>query len=344
MRSSFEARYCSANCRCRAAVLVHAHAWVLSLDLSHRRPDRALPERSLGSMLPSTPPCGRSLDRSVFDWVSPVRLPAPLLDCWSPPPPPLDVRFRTYWSVTLSSWGPALASHRQTRLRSCVVEVGTLAWLGLSCAARSQPCRGSVGGRGVCDRIEAMLCHRARVAAGFRVRGMMLCHRASPWTATCVRNDTCGFSELCAPYRSGWSSSVALRAARVCAHVCMGSRARPAFASGGPGRWVDDGEPLSVQLLLGWTSRKALHRVGKLSRRHSRCHWMSSTAAGEALHPKQCSSGFYGNYYGYSVLTRGGRHVLQYFPIVTQYYSFSYLVLPCCGVFCVEFLAGVPPA
>ena len=32
-------------------------------------------------------------------------------------------------SVTLSSWGQALASHRQTRLRSCVVEVGTLGFL-----------------------------------------------------------------------------------------------------------------------------------------------------------------------------------------------------------------------
>ena len=66
--------------------------------------------------------------------------------------------------------------------------------------------------------------------------------------------------------------SVALRAARVCALVCMGSRARPSFASGGPGRWVDEAEPLSVQLVLGWTSRRALHRVRKLSRRHSRCH------------------------------------------------------------------------
>ena len=34
--------------------------------------------------------------------------------------------FVTYWSVTLSSWGQALASHRQTRSRSCVVEVGFL--------------------------------------------------------------------------------------------------------------------------------------------------------------------------------------------------------------------------
>ena len=165
----------------------------------------------------------------------------------------------------MSSWGPALASHRQTRLRSCVVEVGIL---GLSCAVRSQPCRGSVGGRGACDRIDAMLCDRARV---FCVRGVMLCHRVSPRLPRVCGMIPAGFSELCAPDQSGWPSSVALRAARVCAHVCMGSRARPSFASGGPGRWVDEAEPLSVQLVLGWTSRRALHRVGKLSRRHSRC-------------------------------------------------------------------------
>ena len=180
--SSLEARCCSANCRCRAAVLVHAHAWVLSLDSSRRRPDRALLARSLGSMLPSTPPCGRSFDRSVSlldKSSSPASTALGLLVAAPHPPPPLGVRFGTYWSVTLSSWGPALASHRQTCLRSCVVEVGTLAWLGLRCAVRSQPCRGSVGGRGACERIEAMLCHRARVSAGFRVRGMMLRHRAS---------------------------------------------------------------------------------------------------------------------------------------------------------------------
>ena len=141
----------------------------------------------------------------------------------------------------------------------------------LSCAVRSQPCRGSVGGRGACDRIEGMLCHRARVSAGFRVRGMMLCHRASPRSAMCVRNDPCKVSQRFALLFSR-GGSVALRAARVCALVCMGSRARPSFASGGPGRWVDEAAPLSVQLVSGWTSRRALHRVRKLSRRHSRCH------------------------------------------------------------------------
>ena len=171
---------------------------------------------------------------------------------------------------------PALASHRQTCLRSCVVEVGSLAWLGLrffwlSCAVRSQPCRGSVGGRGACDRIEAMLCHRARVSAGLRVRGMMLCHRASPRSAMCVRNDPCKVSQRFALLFSR-GGSVALRAARVCALVCMGSRARPSFASGGPGRWVDEAAPLLVQLVSGWTSRRALHRVRKLSRCHSHYH------------------------------------------------------------------------
>ena len=210
---------------------MHAHAWVLSLDLSRRRPDRALLERSLGCILPSTPPCGRSFDRSVslLDKSSSAASTALGLLVAAASPPWACALVPTGASLCPAG-GPALASHRQTCLRSCVVEVGTLAWLGLSCAVRSQPCRGSVGGRGACDRIEAMLCHRARVSAGFRVRGMMLCHRASPRSATGVRNDTCGFSELCAPDRSGWLSSVALRAARVRAHVCMGSRARPSLA------------------------------------------------------------------------------------------------------------------
>ena len=119
---------------------------------------------------------------------------------------------------------PALASHRQTCLRSCVVEVGTLAWLGLSCAVRSQPCRGSVGGRGACDRIEAMLCHRARVSAGFRVRGMMLCHRASPRSATCVRNDPCKVLRALRSFSVGVARS---RFGRLgCAHLCAWVAAR----------------------------------------------------------------------------------------------------------------------
>ena len=87
--SSFEARCCSANCRCRAAVLVHAHAWVLSLDLSRRRPDRALLERSLGCILPSTPPCGKSFDRSVslLDKSSSAASPALGLLVAAPSPP-----------------------------------------------------------------------------------------------------------------------------------------------------------------------------------------------------------------------------------------------------------------
>ena len=112
---------------------------------------------------------------------------------------------------------PALASHRQTCLRSCVVEVGTLAWLGLSCAVLSQPCRGSVGGRGACDRVEAMLCHRARVSAGFRVRGMMLRHRASPRAATCLRNDPCKVLRALRSFSVGMARS---RFGRLgCAHL-----------------------------------------------------------------------------------------------------------------------------
>ena len=147
---------------------------------------------------------------------------------------------------------------------------------------------------------------------------MMLCHRASPRSAMCVRNDPCKVSQRFALLFSR-GGSVALRAARVCALVCMGSRARPPFASGGPGRWVDEGEPLSAQLALGWTSRRALHRVRKLSRRHSRCGCrvpppQDACAAGEGrLHPQQRSSGFYGNFSGYSVLTRDGRHIFAIF-------------------------------
>ena len=67
------------------------------------------------------------------------------------------------------------------------------------------------------------------------------------------------------------------------------------------------------------TSRRALHRGRKLSRRHSRCGCrvpppQDACAAGEGrLHPQQRSSGFYGNFSGYSVLTRDGRHIFAIF-------------------------------
>ena len=161
---------------------------------------------------------------------------------------------------------PALASHRQTCLRSCVVEVGTLAWLGLRCAVRSQPRRGSVGGRGACDRIEAMLCHRARVSAGFRVRGM----------------NSCGDFGALAPCRGHLLPPRFWRLGRAAQMVSRARRSRfirmrpfmkalelvlGAGLLGGLG-WA----AFLLQLALGWTSRGALHRVGKLSRRRSRCH------------------------------------------------------------------------
>ena len=77
--------------------------------------------------------------------------------------------------------------------------------------------------------------------------------------------------------------------------------------------------PFSFQLVSGWTSRRALHRGRKLSRRHSRCGCrvpppQDACAAGEGrLHPQQRSSGFYGNFSGYSVLTRDGRHIFAIF-------------------------------
>ena len=146
-------------------------------------------------MFPSTPPCGRWPDRSVS-----------LLSKLSSA------------SGACCSAGPRLLASR-CALFAQWLQVAALAWLvSLGCTPALVPAerrpatgipqlsRGSVGGRGGPDiAAEGMLCHHARACVGFCVRGMMLCHRASPRSATCERNDTCGFSELCAPYRSGWS-------------------------------------------------------------------------------------------------------------------------------------------
>ena len=105
------------------------------LTLSSRRPDRASLALGLGIMLPSTPPCGRSLDHSVS-----------LLGKLSTTPGACCSAARRHLVLPLHpsrtgpalcpAGGPALASHRQTCLRSCVVEVGlavvtdaALAWL-----------------------------------------------------------------------------------------------------------------------------------------------------------------------------------------------------------------------
>ena len=133
-----------------------------------------------------------------------------------------------------------------------------------------------------------------------------------------MRNDPCKLLRALRCFSVGVARS---RFGRLgCAHLCAWVAARGLRSRvGGPCRWVDEAEPLSVQLVMGWTSRRALHRVRKLSRRHSRCGCrvpppQDACAAGEGrLHPQQRSSGFYGNFSGYSVLTRDGRHIFAIF-------------------------------
>ncbi len=170
-----------------------------------------------------------------------------------------------------------------------------------------------MGDRGACDCIEGMLCHRARVFAGFCVRGMMLCHRASPRPATCVRNDYLrGFSELIALF-SGLCSSAVLTAARLC---CTYGKPRKAFGLGGRvAGWMRRSPFLSSLCWDGLRAGRctAWESYRGVTRAVTRCRVpppQDASAAGEPLHLKQCSSGFHGNSLGYSVLTRGGRHVL----------------------------------
>ena len=111
-----------------------------------------------------------------------------------------------------------------------------------------------------------MLCHRARVSAGFRVRGMNTCgdFRSSTLLFGVV---LCGLTYGGSGVLRRWEAADGLR-------------------TGGPGRWVDEAEPLSVQLGLGWISRRALHRVGKQSRRRSRCH--SDASVDDSARVQRC--------------------------------------------------------
>ena len=167
------------------------------------------------------------------------------------------------------------------------------------------------------------------IPAGFRSFALLI------GRGGCLRSR---FGRLGCAHMCAWVAARGLRS-RCCSDASVNDSARAdlegAGSLGGGGL-----APFSFQLVLGWTSRRALHRVRifrKQSRRHSRSGCRApppqdASAAGERLHPEQRSSGFYGNFSGYSVLTRDGRHILQYFLTVVR-----------CGVFCVEFLAGVPP-
>ena len=203
MRLLFEARCGSANGWCRAAAPVHAHAfsWVLSLDSFPSKTRLSVACALVGHHAPVHTTVREVVESMIIRFlclVSPVRRPAlavALRAAASSSRCALLVLDRLFVQL-----GSAIASNRQKRRRTCVVEVGfavvtaaALAWLvSRGCTPELVPAerrpatgipqlsRGSVGGRGNPDiAAEGMLCHHARACVGFCVRGMMLCHRAS---------------------------------------------------------------------------------------------------------------------------------------------------------------------
>ena len=125
------------------------------------------------------------------------------------------------------------------------------------------------------------------------------------WARMHARNS----SEPCVAFFSGLCSSVVLTAARLC---CAYGKPRRAFGLGIGVALRSRSGRLGCAHLCAWVAARGLRsRVGGRV-----AGWVRTPRAvigcRVACHSiqKQCSSGSYGSHSGYSVLTRGGRHVL----------------------------------